>query len=221
MMPVTRITPFRMIAAILILVPVVHYANPLLNEEMLRLLKSEYSEEAYQRGVEVNRLIEAVRDLDTMTRLTRINGFFNRFGYREDAIHWGRQDYWATPIEFIGTRFGDCEDYVIAKYFALRKAGVPDSQLYLTYAKALRQNVAHMVLSYFETPTSEPLILDNYDPRIVRASQRPDLLPIYSFNAESLFLNNASAGLGRSLPSQSIKNSKWEKLLRDLREPLQ
>ena len=61
------------------------------------------------------------------------------------------------------------------------------------------------------------LVLDNYDLRILSADKRTDLLPIYSFNAHSLFLTNASAGLGKSLPTDKVKNSKWTKLLSTLK----
>ena len=193
-------------------------AAPLISDDMLAHLKTRYSSQAHDRGLAVNRLLERLDGGDTRTQLAEVNRFFNRFQYREDHDHWGQQDYWATPTEFIGTHQGDCEDFVIAKYFALRSIGVPDERLYLTYVKALRQNVAHMVLSYFETPTSVPLILDNYNPEILPATARRDLLPVYSFNAKSLFLTNASAGLGRSLPTDKIKNSKWRKLLDDLRK---
>ena len=108
---------------------------------------------------------------------------------------------------------------MIAKYFVLRSLGVSDRHLYLTYAKALRENRAHMVLSYYETLKSTPLVLDTYDPRIKPADERRDLLPVYSFNAESLFLTNASAGLGRSLPTDKIKNNKWQKLIYKINGP--
>lgn len=76
-----------------------------------------------------------------------------------------------------------------------------------------------MVLSYFESPKSTPLILDNYNQQILSADKRRDLLPVYSFNAKSLFLTNASAGLGRSLPTDKIKNNKWQKLLDNIQGP--
>ncbi len=210
-----------MFAATLAALPAQQSASPLVSNEMLNQLKSEYSEQAYRRGVAINRLIDELKDQPIEKQLTEINRFFNRFEYREDHQHWGEQDYWATPNEFIGTHKGDCEDFVIAKYFALRKLGVPDERLYLTYVKALRQNVAHMVLSYFPTPTSIPQILDNYNPTIVTADKRKDLLPVYSFNAKSLFLTNSSAGLGKSLPTSKIKNSKWTKLLADIQKEKQ
>ena len=196
-------------------------ADPLLSTDMLNNLKTEYNAEAYRRGLAINRLLVTLKHQDIQKQLLEVNRFFNQFEYQEDHIHWGEQDYWATPSEFLGTQKGDCEDFVIAKYFALRALGVPDERLYLTYVKALKQNVAHMVLSYFPTPTSIPQILDNYNPMILNASKRKDLLPVYSFNAKSLFLTNASAGLGKSLPTNKIKNSKWKKLLAEIQKEKQ
>ena len=208
-------------AALLATLPMRQSASPLVSNDMLNQLKSEYSEQAYRRGLAINRLISELKGQPVEKQLREINRFFNQFEYREDRDHWGEEDYWATPGEFIGTARGDCEDFVVAKYFALRRLGVPDERLYLTYVKALRQNVAHMVLSYFPTPSSIPQILDNYDPRILRADKRKDLLPVYSFNARSLFLTNASAGLGKSLPTNKIKNSKWTRLLADIQKEKQ
>lgn len=207
--------------ALAVFFPGQHFAGPLLGTDMLNHLKTEYSEQAWRHGLEINRLLAALRNQDIQKQLLEVNRFFNQFEYQEDHIHWGEVDYWATPGEFLGTQKGDCEDFVIAKYFALRALGVPDERLYLTYVKALEQNVAHMVLSYFPTPTSIPQILDNYNPVILRADKRKDLLPVYSFNAKSLFLSNASAGLGKSLPTSKIKNSKWKKLLADIRKEKQ
>ena len=208
-------------SALAVVFPGQQLAGPLLSSDMLNNLKTEYSTEAYRRGLAINKLLVALEHEDIQKQLLEVNRFFNQFEYQEDHVHWGEQDYWATPSEFLGTQKGDCEDFVIAKYFALRALGVPDGRLYLTYVKALRQNVAHMVLSYFPTPASIPQILDNYNPRILSASKRTDLLPVYSFNAKSLFLTNASAGLGKSLPTNKIKNSKWKKLLADIQKEKQ
>lgn len=198
----------------LILLPGVKKAEPLFETSLLEQIRRDYSEQAFRRGSTINKLIIKHKNSPIETKLNVVNRFFNQFEYREDIHQWNEQDYWATPQEFIGTGIGDCEDFVIAKYFALRKLGIPDDRLYLTYVKALKQNVAHMVLSYFETKTSMPLVLDNYEGEILPANLRKDLLPVYSFNAKSLFLNNASAGLGKSLPSNKVKNSRWENLLK-------
>ncbi|HEY9445664.1 MAG TPA: transglutaminase-like cysteine peptidase, partial [Burkholderiales bacterium] len=116
-------------------------------------------------------------------KLELVNDFMNQTLFVSDAEHWGKEDYWATPIEFLSTNGGDCEDFSIAKYFTLRSLGVPEERLAITYVKEIVQyNQAHMVLAYFATPGAEPLILDNINKSIQPASRRTDLLPVYSFN---------------------------------------
>ena len=129
----------------------------------------------------------------------------------EDIDHWGNKDYWATPIEFLGTQGGDCEDFTIAKYFTLKAMGIEEEKLNLTYVKALTYNVHHMVLTYFSTPGSEPLVLDNIVADIKPASQRRDLLPIYSFNGTGLWLAK-QRGRGK-LAGSSSRLKRWQDLV--------
>ncbi len=145
-------------------------------------------------------------------KLERVNDFFNQVAFVSDQRHWGKSDYWATPIEFLGTDAGDCEDYTIAKYFTLKALGVPEKKLYLTYVKAIRLNQAHMVLTYFETPRSVPLVLDNINKRILKANKRKDLVPIYSFNGDGLWLAK-ERGKGKAVSGGTRKLKKWNSLL--------
>lgn len=70
-----------------------------------------------------------------------------------------------------------------------------DEKLRITYVKELViYNQAHMVLAYFATPDADPLILDNIKPMILPASDRSDLLPVYSFNGSSLWLAKEQSG---------------------------
>lgn len=80
--------------------------------------------------------------------------------------------------------------------------------------KAVQLNQYHMVLAYYETPSAMPLILDNLDGNIKPASERNDLIPIYSFNASQLWLNKEK---GRGILSG--KSSRL-KLWQDLRQRL-
>lgn len=212
-----KLSVFFFLGLMVLLMPNQQSAESFADEQMLQRLNEQYSIQAKRRGIALNELLSKLSKENINIQLTEVNRFFNQFKYQNDMKLWGQKDYWATPEEFIGVNSGDCEDYVVAKYFALRSLGVPDERLYLTYVKAVRENMAHMVLSYFETPKSIPLILDNYDHRMLPASKRRDLLPVYSFNAKSLFLTNSSAGLGRSLPTDKIKNSKWKKLLENIK----
>lgn len=145
-------------------------------------------------------LIKAGGNWTEQEKLRRVNDFFNRVRFLSDQEHWGQRDYWATPIEFLGTNGGDCEDFSIAKFFTLSFLGVSELKLRLIYAKALELNQAHMVLGYYATPGAVPLILDNINKQILPASQRRDLAPVYSFNGQGLWQAKAF-GRGRKISS--------------------
>lgn len=157
------------------------------------------------------------------TRLQKVNDFVNRkLAYFEDQEIWGVPDYWATPMESLAKGKADCEDYVIAKYFALRNMNVPDNQLRLIYVKARIGGVnskvqqAHMVLAYYPSANGEPLVLDNLISEIRPASKRADLLPIFSFNGQGVFTGAAAtATLGTGGTSRL---SRWQDLLERARQ---
>jgi predicted transglutaminase-like cysteine proteinase len=154
-------------------------------------------------------------------KLRRVNDFFNRrtrFG--EDSDIWGKQDYWATPLEVLGRGQGDCEDFAIAKYVTLKLLGVPSEKLRLTYVKVRiggpQSTIvqAHMVLSYYPAPDDEPLVLDSLISDIRPASRRTDLTTIFGFNAEGLWVGGATP----QAASASRRLSKWQSVLARMRE---
>ncbi|WP_421356718.1 cysteine protease LapG [Pseudocitrobacter faecalis] len=156
-------------------------------------------------------LVKSASPGDVKDKLNRVNHFFNsRIRFRDDIAVWKQQDYWATPIELLRKGAGDCEDYALAKYFTLREMGVPASQLRITYVKALQLNQAHMVLAWYATPDATPLILDNLKTAILPATQRNDLLPVYSFNGQGLWVPQAG---GNKRVGDSKKLSRWQDLL--------
>ena len=154
----------------------------LISEPLIKEAEKKYGPFAGNRYRAYNDELRGLQERPDETKLEAINNFFNQVPYGEDAEVWGKSDYWATPLEFLGKDRGDCEDYVIAKYFALRDLGIGSEKLYFAYVKSLRLNREHMVLSYFKTPTSIPLILDNTNYKIFPADQRKDLVPVYNFN---------------------------------------
>ena len=133
-------------------------------------------------------LMREKRTAPERDQLVAVNDFFNGARFVDDRDLWQVADYWATPDEFLLRDAGDCEDFAIAKYFTLKAMGVAPHKLRITYVKVESLQQAHMVLAYYPDPRSEPLILDNLNRHILPASERPDLRPIYSFNAESLWL---------------------------------
>lgn len=170
----------------------------------------QYGPDAEKRILAWRALVDESKNLPIVEKLTKVNNFFNMMDFVSDIKHWGKEDYWATPVEFLATRGGDCEDFVIAKYFTLRELGVPDDKLRLVYVKALSLNQHHMVLAYYHKPTSVPVILDNLDKELKPATQRHDLLPIYSFNAKNLWISKEK-GRGE-LVGGSSRLSLWTDL---------
>ncbi|WP_442529191.1 transglutaminase-like cysteine peptidase [Shewanella frigidimarina] len=150
--------------------------------------------------------------LNDYDKLNLANQFANRrIRFVSDSDHWHKSDYWATPLESLGTKGGDCEDFAIFKYFTLKAMGVDESKMRLMYVRALLINEPHMVLIYFEDPKAMPLVLDNLKTKILPASQRRDLKPIYSFNGQGLWLAKAQ-GLGSNKPTSSGTKS-WTDLV--------
>lgn len=149
-----------------------------------------YGEYPKRRLIGWEKLTTDNKNLDEKQKLETVNLFFNLLQYEKDIVHWGVEDHWATPLEFVVSGAGDCEDFAVSKYFALLELGVADEKLLLMYVK-LNENggysQAHMVLAYYETPESVPLILDNFNKEILPADKRPDLTPIYGFNGTGLW----------------------------------
>ena len=179
---------------------------------LLQRLEREHGAQAAERVRRWFRVIETGQNVDDRTRLQLANDFFNQPRFTTDDEIWQREDYWATPVEFLIADAGDCEEFAIAKYFTLVDMGMADAALRITYVKALTLNQPHMVLAWYETPAADPLILDNLEPRILPASQRPDLIPVYSFNGTELWLARSRREQVRSGDAASL--SQW----RDLRE---
>lgn len=159
---------------------------PYVEDSLLEKINSKYKIYAKKRFILLQDTLDSVRDKTDLEKLEAVNDFYNEVRYASDMKVYGKSDYWATPWEFLGKDRGDCEDYVISKYFALKYLGVDYKKLFFTYVRSTKFKEPHMVLTYFETPKSEPLVLDNYNRKIFPASQRKDLTPIYNFNGDML-----------------------------------
>lgn len=179
-------------------------------QRLLQTLEREHGAQAAERVRRWFRVIDTGRRADDRTRLDLANDFFNQARFTTDQDVWQQADYWATPLEFLIADAGDCEEFAIAKYFTLVEMGVADTALRITYVKALSLDQPHMVLAWYETPAAEPLILDNLDPRILPASQRPDLIPVYSFNGTDLWLARSRHEQVQSGDAASL--SQWQRV---------
>jgi len=190
------------------------YAKSNITKSQLTKIANKYGKKAKKRVQIWNRMLtRAKKEKKIVKKLKAVNDYFNKIKYNTDIKVWHKKDYWASPFEFMGVGQGDCEDYAIGKYFALRALGIPDKKLKITYVKLRRngKSLAHMVLNYYHKPTSTPIVLDNANKRLKLASKRKDLKPIYSFNASGLW---QSKNRGKSLKSKGKnKLKKWQSMM--------
>ena len=192
---------------IILLLIFTSYSADFADDSLIQKVEKKYNKFAKNRFVTLNKLLKKLETSDTKTKLEKVNDFFNAVKYGNDKDIYGVSDYWASPYEFLAKDKGDCEDYVIAKYFALKHLGIPTSKMFLSYVKVKGATDTHMVLSYFESPNSEPLILDSLRKIIFPASKRDDLKPIYNFNPDIL-----------DKGSKTAAHRKWDVVLKNFRE---
>ncbi len=189
-----------------------------IDEKIIDQAVQRYGEQARVRLEQWQELVRQKSGAPEKKQLQLVNDFFNQLEFVSDSIHWGKSDYWATPVEFLGSRGGDCEDFSLAKYFTLLAMGVPESKLKLTYVRALDFDQPHMVLTYYISPGAEPLVLDNIKKTIKPASKRQDLVPVYSFNGSGLWLAK-QRGRGMMLGGRN-RLTLWHDLLQRMPEGL-
>ena len=186
--------------------------------QLQRKMASSYGQPGLQRLQAWMQLLQSQQGQNPPQQLVAINDFWNlNVLAGVDQNIWHEADYWATPLETLGKGSGDCEDFVIGKYFSLIRLGVPARQMRLIYVRARvggvgsTQSIAHMVLGFYATPQADPLVLDNLVAGIQKASQRTDLTPVFSFDAEAVYVNGA-----RSTSSERI--NRWQNLLVRMRQ---
>lgn len=122
--------------------------------------------------------------VDRMAR--KVNDFVNASRYITDDKLWGKSDYWATPVEFLKNG-GDCEDFAIAKYTALRALGVPETYMRVAIVHDNLKNIPHAVLIVFTE--RGPAILDNQIKQVRYAQSVERYTPIFSINRDAWWLH--------------------------------
>ena len=115
-----------------------------------------------------------------------VNNLVNETKYIIDKRNWGKSDYWATPVEFL-KRGGDCEDFAIAKYTALRSLGFPEERLRVAIVQDTVKNIPHAVLIAYTDEGA--FLLDNQIKTLVNAEVKGRYRPIYSINRHAWWLH--------------------------------
>ena len=128
---------------------------------------------------EWEKFLKSVTKKDPMTQVREVNRVMNKAKYITDIVNWGKKDYWATPGEFLA-KFGDCEDYAIAKYMSLKLLGFKDEQMRVVAVKDLNLKIGHAVLVVYLD--SKIFVLDNQIKNVVEEKVIRHYKPVYSLN---------------------------------------
>ena len=153
-----------------------------------------------------------VKDYELLRKLSHVNSFINKILPAHDISTQASLDYWATPKEFLLQGHGDCEDYVIAKYFTLVELGIPKEKLYFAVVDIKGEKTSHMILLYLETKESTPLVLDNLSSVVIPLTKRTKLIPKFAFNEIDAYKFTYEK-FTEKVKINWGKENKWERLL--------
>lgn len=144
------------------------------------------NKQSLERILSWQEMINSTQDKKVLNKLKIVNNYFNKLSYKSDIKNWNTNDYWATPLEFLSVGAGDCEDYAIAKYFTLKKLGIQEDKLKLVYTRLVKNNQAHIVLSYSHKPNNVPIILDNINRKLKLSTNRKDLKQMHDIQSQAI-----------------------------------
>ena len=91
-------------------------------------------------------IVDNARARDGRARLGEINRAINlAIRPMSDLAQYGQIDVWSSPLDTFATGAGDCEDYAIAKFVALRLAGVSPDDLRIVVMRDTINGEGHAV----------------------------------------------------------------------------
>ncbi len=123
--------------------------------------------------------LDTLRDKDRMAQIVAVNNLINKAKYVSDDNNWNQKDYWNSPGEFM-SRFGDCEDFAIAKFVALDMLGFSQESKRIVAVKDLNLKAGHAVLVVFVD--GKAWVLDNQIPQVIEATKIRHYDPVFSIN---------------------------------------
>ncbi len=130
-------------------------------------------------------LDEAQASRGRSAQIAAVNRLVNSaIRYRSDLEQYGVLDRWSSPLETFATGYGDCEDYAIAKYVALREIGFKTGDLTLVLGNETSIHQDHAVLAVRQG--DRRLILDSRRPLPVNENEADTFEPLFALDQEGV-----------------------------------
>lgn len=126
-------------------------------------------------------LVDLAQTRPGRDRLDLVNRMVNAaIRYTSDIAQHGVVDRWSSPLFSFGSERGDCEDYAIVKYFALRSAGMAASDLRILLVRDLVTHEYHAVVAARDD--GQWLMLDNRHMSLLDSDDTRQLQPLFAIN---------------------------------------
>lgn len=157
------------------------------------------------------RLIKAVKLKTGRAQLEEANQAVNAaIRYVSDLSQFGELDRWSAPLASFATGKGDCEDYAIAKYVALREVGFPEEDLRLLLVRDRTVRQDHAVLA--ARLDNRWLILDNRWSELREDTADLRFTPLFAINHTGVHLfaapyAKAQPGEAGAVPAAAAESS--------------
>jgi predicted transglutaminase-like cysteine proteinase len=137
-------------------------------------------------------IVEAARDRSGRARIGEINQAINlAIRPMSDTAQYQVAGVWATPLMTFVTGVGDCKDYAIAKYVALREAGVALEDLRIVILRIAALNQDHAVTA--ARVDGQWFILDNRHMILLTDSQITNMTPLVTLDHKDVGRSAAAA----------------------------
>ena len=152
-------------------------------------------------------LLRLLPTLPVSQKLQYINGFFNNRPSIKDIDNYGQDEYWASPEEFL-RKGGDCEDFALSKYLALRHTlKWPEDDVWMLAGHSGDKNRWHMVVVVRES--KRLIIMDNLSqPAHLLVPEKTFMqhfLPLFAINHKgSWVFARAENGQNQKTPPQEL-----------------
>ena len=123
-------------------------------------------------------IVDNARAREGRARLGEINRAINlAIRSTSDPAQHGEIDVWSTPLATFASGAGDCEDYAIAKFVALRQAGISPKDLRIVIMRDTIRGEDHAVAAV--QLDGDWLILDNQRMAMVEDAYVRNYRPLF------------------------------------------
>lgn len=118
-----------------------------------------------------------------------INKNINKIPYKKDINNYDLKDHWCSPKEFFTKNSGDCEDYAIAKYFALKSSGFDVDNVRIVLVKNIFTEEEHAICIVKIENTNYILdnLVDDVFPDVFVCFKK--YIPVKSINEKNIFIH--------------------------------